>query len=348
MKIKIIDGHNDTLSRILRAGDISTEYFFGDWQNHHIDFSRLMRSDVKVLICAVFIPNPSEPSSKLLKKDETQSTPLALAIDKAYAQKQTERMLDIYSELIDRSSGKIVAITDQETLVRVLTGEQRGSILMFEGADMIEPDLSNLRQYYDAGLRVLSPTWSRTNCFATGVPLDYPGHPDQGPGLTPEGLALVKKCQSMGILIDVSHLNEKGFWNVIEISEKPIIASHSGVYAECQSPRNLTDEQLKAIAKIGGVLGVTFSTSEIRADGKTDSNTPVGAISKHILHAIEVMGSEHVAFGSDFEGTVIPNTINDICGYNVLIDDLVASGVNNEVIERIAYKNWQRVLELVL
>ena len=348
MTLKIIDGHSDLLSRSLNDEVLSSESFFTQWQNCHLDFPRLLQSFVRVLICAVFVPNPLSEQKESIETEDGFRRPLANPIDKDYAQSETAKMLAIYSELIERASGQFLPITDCKTLDRVLEGEERGSVLMFEGADMIEPDLSNLEEYYNIGLRILSLTWSRKNSFATGVPYEFPGSPDQGPGLSDEGRALVERCNSLGILIDVSHLNAKGFWDVMKLAKLPVVATHSGVHAKCPCPRNLTDEQLRAIADTGGLVGVTFSTSEIRSDGKLDVNTPVQAISEHVLHAIEVMGSEYVAFGSDFEGTIIPDEIQDICGYNVLINDLKGRKVGQEDLAKISFKNWRRVLGAIL
>ena len=126
-----------------------------------------------------------------------------------------------------------------------------------------------------AGLRSLGLVWSRPNAFATGVSFAFPGTPDEGPGLTERGRALVRACAERGILVDLSHLNERGFWDVAALEHGPLVASHSGAHALCPSPRNLTDEQLRAIGASGGLVGINFHVGFVRADGAEDPDTPL-------------------------------------------------------------------------
>ena len=127
-----------------------------------------------------------------------------------------------------------------------------------EGAEPIDPALNSLDAFYAAGLRSLGLVWSRPNLFGHGVPFSFPSSPDTGPGLTDAGKALVKACNELGIMLDVSHLNEKGFWDLAGISYRPIVATHCGAHAICPSARNLTDKQLDAIADSDGLVGINF------------------------------------------------------------------------------------------
>ena len=130
-----------------------------------------------------------------------------------------------------------------------LDGDGLAAVLHAEGAEPIGTGLDELLVLHAAGLRSLGLVWSRPNAFATGVPFGFPGVPDQGPGLTDAGRALVRACGELGILVDVSHLNARGFWEVAELGAGPLVASHSGAHALCASPRNLTDDQLRAIGE---------------------------------------------------------------------------------------------------
>lgn len=130
----------------------------------------------------------------------------------------------------------------------------------------------------------------------------FPGSPDEGPGLTDEGRALVRECNELGVLVDTSHLTERGFWDVAEATDAPLVASHSNAYALCASPRNLTDDQLRAIGDSGGVAGLNFHVGMVREDGAEDRNTPLSALAAHAVHMAEVAGVESVALGSDFDG----------------------------------------------
>ena len=151
------------------------------------------------------------------------------------------------------------------------------AIVHLEGAEAIAPDLSDLDDWHRRGLRSIGIVWSRPNAFGEGVPFRFPSSPDTGPGLTGPGLDLVHACNLRGILVDLSHLNEAGFWDVAEVTQAPLVATHSNVHALCASSRNLTDRQLDAIGESGGVVGINFGVMFLREDGANDRRTPLDA-----------------------------------------------------------------------
>jgi membrane dipeptidase len=214
-----------------------------------------------------------------------------------------------------------------------------------EGAEPIDPDLEALEFWHAAGLRSLGPVWSRPNAFAHGVPFAYPSSPDTGPGLTPAGTRLVRRCAELGIAVDLSHLNEQGFWDVAKLDLAPLIASHSGAHAICPASRNLTDAQLDAIGASGGLVGVVYAVHFIRPDGAEDTDTPLEAIAAHVRHVADRIGVEHVALGSDFDGADIPDALGDVAGLPRLLDAIRATGFSDAEMEQIAWANWRRVLE---
>jgi membrane dipeptidase len=218
------------------------------------------------------------------------------------------------------------------------------AIVHMEGAEAIAPDLSNLERWYDRGLRSLGLVWSRPNAFAEGVPFRFPSSPDTGAGLTAEGRALVEACNRLGILVDLSHLNEAGFWDVARLSDAPLVATHSNAHALCPASRNLTDVQLGAIRDSGGVVGVNFAVTFLRQDGLLVRDTPVTEIVRHIDHLAEVMGVDHVAFGSDFDGAVIPEELGSAAGLPVLVEALRTAGYDDAAVAKITHENWLRVL----
>jgi membrane dipeptidase len=177
------------------------------------------------------------------------------------------------------------------------------------------------------------------------VPFGFPGSPDQGPGLTPAGRALVRACGELGVLIDLSHLNERGFWDVADLSEAPLVASHSGAHVLCPSPRNLTDDQLRAIGERRGLVGINFHVGFLRPDGADEADTPVELIAEHAAHVASVAGVECVGLGSDFDGATMPAALGDVTGLPGLLDALRAAGFGEADVEAIAWRNWRRVLE---
>ena len=136
--------------------------------------------------------------------------------------------------------------------------------------------------------------------FGHGVPFAWPRSPDTGPGLTPAGKDLVRACNRLGIMIDLSHLNEKGFWDVARLSAAPLVATHACAHANCSSTRNLTDRQLDAIRESDGVVGVNFSVNDVRPDAQDNADTPLHQLTRHFRYLVDRIGIDRVAIGSDF------------------------------------------------
>jgi len=218
------------------------------------------------------------------------------------------------------------------------------AVMHLEGAEAIDPGLDELDSWHAAGLRSLGPVWSRANAFASGVPFRWPSSPDTGPGLTDAGRRLVRRCAELGILVDLSHLNEAGFWDVAGLDLGPLVASHSGVHAICPTSRNLTDAQLDAIGGSGGVVGIVFAVAFLRRDFAPDADTPLALIAEHARHVRDRIGVDHVALGSDFDGATIPAGLGDAAGLPRLLEALRAGGFTPDEIEAVAWRNWRRVL----
>jgi membrane dipeptidase len=218
------------------------------------------------------------------------------------------------------------------------------AVMHMEGCEAIGADLAALETFYAAGLRSLGPVWSRNNVFAHGVPFAYPMSPDTGLGLTDAGFALVKRCNELGILIDLAHITEKGFWDVAKTTDQPLVASHSNAHALTPVARNLTDRQLDAIRESRGVVGLNYATAMLRGDGRSDANTPIEDMLRHIDYLVERMGIDCVALGSDFDGATIPEGIGDAAGNQRLIAALRNLGYADKDLAKICRENWLRVL----
>ncbi|MFZ1431466.1 MAG: dipeptidase, partial [Geminicoccaceae bacterium] len=219
------------------------------------------------------------------------------------------------------------------------------AVLHIEGAEAIDPGLEALDVLHAAGLRSLGPVWSRPNIFGHGVPFRYPSSPDTGPGLTEAGKALVRACNELRIMVDLSHLNEAGFWDVAALSDAPLVATHSNAHALCACSRNLTDRQLDAIRASGGVVGLNLAVSFLRPDGRNDPNTPVQTLVDHVDHLVGRLGIDGVALGTDFDGCTVPACIKDAAGLPVLIEALRARGYDEPALRKFAHGNWLGVLE---
>jgi len=219
------------------------------------------------------------------------------------------------------------------------------AVLHLEGAEAIDPGLDALAHWHAAGLRSVGPVWSRANAFATGVQFAFPASPDIGPGLTEPGMRLVRACVELGILVDLSHLNEAGFWDVARLEPGPLVASHSGAHAICAASRNLTDAQLDAIGASGGLVGIVFATVFLRPDFADDADTPIQLIAEHARYVADRIGFEHVALGSDFDGATIPGELGDVAGLPKVLAALAEAGFDDAEIAAICWHNWRRVLD---
>jgi membrane dipeptidase len=218
-------------------------------------------------------------------------------------------------------------------------------VLHFEGAEAIGPDLDALHLFHAMGVRSLGPVWSRPTIFGHGVPFRFPSTEDTGPGLTDAGRALVKECNGLRIMLDLSHLNEAGFRDVAKLSDAPLVATHSNAHAVCASSRNLTDWQLRAIAESGGMAGLNLATCFLRPDGRESPDMSLDPVKRHIAHMLAVAGEDHVGIGSDFDGATVPQDIAGVQGLPVLVQAMREMGLGEALILKIAHGNWLRLLE---
>jgi membrane dipeptidase len=271
---------------------------------------------------------------------------LAGPLAPAWARRQIEAQRDALSRLVARSAGQIQCAVSVEDIEAARREGVFVMVLHMEGAEAIGPDLEEVEQLYAAGLRSLGLVWSRPNIFGHGVPFAYPRSPDTGPGLTPTGKELVRTCNRLGIVIDVSHLNEQGFWDVAALSTAPLVATHACAHTICPSTRNLTDRQLDAIRESNGVVGFNLSLNDVRPDADLNEDTPLDMIAHHLDYLVNRLGADRVALGSDFDGAVIPRAIKDASGLPRLIEALRVHGFDNATLWKLAVENWLRVFRL--
>jgi membrane dipeptidase len=344
--VAVFDGHNDTLLRLWSAKVDAPERLFLDGaRKGHIDLPRARQGGFAGGFFAVFPPplGRIDFSSPPPPPEGDAKLPPELAQSDAIA--ATLAMASLLFRLERASDG---ALTVCRTAADIRSAMRCGSIAALfhvEGAEAIGADLAMLDVLHAAGLRSLGPVWSRRNVFGEGVPFRFPSSPDTGPGLTDAGKDLVRACNRLRILVDLSHLNEKGFRDVAALSDAPLVATHSNVHALCPSARNLTAWQLAAIRDTGGMVGLNFATGFLRADGRMAGDTPLDVMIAHLDALLEALGEDGVGFGSDFDGAPMPAAIRDVAGLPRLIEAMQARGYGRELIEKIAWRNWVGVLE---
>jgi membrane dipeptidase len=344
--LPIFDGHNDTLLKLYLPRPGEERSFFERATLGHIDLPRAEAGGLAGGFFAVYIPPPpqeqADPDPDL--PSGAYERPLPPPLELGYAQRTALGMAATLFRLEAASAGRLRVVRTAAEVEECLAAGVMAAILHFEGAEMLDPGLEALEVFYQAGLRSLGPVWSRPNAFGHGVPFAFPRSPDTGPGLTDAGKELVRACNRLRILIDLSHLNEAGFWDVARLSDAPLVATHSNAHAICPSSRNLTDTQLDAIRESDGMVGLNFAVSFLRPDGRNDADTALETMADHVDHLVGRLGVERVGFGSDFDGATIPQAIGDAAGLPRLVEALRARGYDDAALRKLAHENWVRVL----
>src|SRR5579883_61093 len=346
-KIPVIVGHQDTLLSLYLPERGCGRDFFVRSEIGHLDLPRAQEGGIAGGFFAVFVPrDPSQPGEEfeMLPTEVGYKVRLADPLEHTYALRTALGMVALLFRLEDQAQGQLKVVHTVAELEQCLHTGVHAAILHFEGAEAIDPDLEALEVFYRAGLRSLGPVWSRPTIFAHGVQFAYPASPDTGPGLTDLGKELIRACNRLGIMIDLSHLNEKGFWDIAALSEAPLVATHSNVHELCRSTRNLTDKQLDAIKESGGLVGVNFAVSDLWENASRDADLPLEILVRHLDHLVERLGIDGVALGTDFDGTTIPAAIGDASGMPRLLEVLRTHGYDDAALRKLGHENWLRVL----
>lgn len=337
----IFDGHNDLLSCLWAEKSFTGAAFFAG-RDGDLTLEKCRKGGFAGGFFAVWVDG--DPG--------TGPDPMAVyrefpAIDAGRAQQQTAAQIAV---LLRMCRARPDAIRLCRSIAEIESAPAAGAIaaiLHIEGCEGIGADLDELHVYHAAGLRSLGPVWSRPNIFGHGVPFNFPASADTGPGLTDAGRRLVVECESLGVLVDLSHLNEAGFWDVAKISAKPLVATHSNAHAVTASTRNLTDKQLAAIAESRGLVGVNFGCQFLRLDGLKNPDTDADDVLRHLDHLLTHLGEDGVALGSDFDGAMMPDFIGDAAGLPKLRTAIMAT-YGPELTAKITWGNWLNLLGRVI
>ncbi len=324
----VFDGHEDFITQMngRRSGPRASwtgRNFFEESEKGHVDLPRAMRGGLGGCFTSIYLTD-----------ERAEMNPVGYAMDE---------MNDVF-RIADRSEGRFRICRTVADIREAWENDAFASVFMFEGADPISWSLKELRVFYEAGLRVVAPTWSRSTIFAHGVAFN--GHLPET-GLTELGRELVHECNRLGIILDVSHINPAGFADMLEESTQPVLATHSSVKAISPHVRNLDDDQIRALAKQGGTIGINFANVFLRPDTNGDDDTPLDLIVSHFDHIVDLVGDEHVSFGTDFDGTTVPAVVKDAAGLPVVLRALKAKGYSDDRLERICNGNFLRVAKAV-
>lgn len=258
---------------------------------------------------------------------------------------------------IEESDGQIMLIKNHNDIVEALENNRLGILLGFEGIEPLHNDLNLLRVFYELGVRILGICWSRSNPAADGSKFDdfeYTGY-----GLTEFGVELVKHAQELGMIIDVSHLNEKSFWDVLELVEGPLMASHSNCRSIADTPRNLSDQQIDALIRHDGLI--CFNANSLLVSFGDKDNANMQGFLKHIKYVYEHWGSEHMGFGFDLIesianyslelkaiGDMVYDSFNGHSDIPLILENLHKEGLSLDDLKNLAGANLQRLFKSVL
>ncbi len=323
-KCNVVDMHCDTLQAFF--SDIfpsltpyRTNENMGDRSTKgHVDIPRMKDGGVDCQVFAVFVSKVSNPPK-----------PLHRALN----------FVDIFYRECEKND-EITPVVSHESILRAIKSGKIAAMLSLEGGEALEVDVSILRILHKLGVRMMSLTWNHRNHLADGVNEDR----TKG-GLTNLGVKVIDEMERLGMIVDVSHLSESSFWSLSEITDSPIIASHSNCRFLCDHPRNLTDGQIEGIADKGGVIGVNFYPKFLKKKGKTT----VGDVADQIEHIINLVGVDYVGLGSDFDGiSSTPIGLDDVSMMPNITLELVLRGYGEEEIRKILGGNFLRVSSRVI
>jgi len=307
----IVDAHEDIAFHI--------NYFERDFINPDIPcmitLPGLNQAGIRLVFNTIFVHPKHRP-------DQT--------VEKAKAQVQ------VYDDIFDKNGNNVARILNNHDLDQLMSNKKIGFLTLMEGADPIE-EINDLKFYFDKGIRILGPAWNNKNKYASG--------PETDSALSDEGKKLIQEMNNLGITLDLSHLNEKCFWDAIKITNLIPIATHSNARTLTNHPRNLYDDQLLAISERGGVTGIVFYNTFL----KTGKNTPtLEDIFKHTDYIINLCGEDHVGIGTDLDGGKIeefPEEIRQISSLPVVAQYFLEKGYTEERVKKIMGSNFLRVLK---
>jgi membrane dipeptidase len=361
-KAIVTDTHNDVLSVIVQKG-----FNLGDDLKNqtHTDLSRLKQGGVDIQVFSIFC-------------DERYG--------KGTAFKYAIREMDTLKQVAYRNQDKIVLVHNFRELKKVNRAGKIAALTGIEGGHMIEENLAYLDSFYKRGARYMTLTWNNSVPWATSAADESQGKtPFGSKGLTDFGKNVVKRMNQMGMIIDISHVGEQTFQDVVITTEKPVIASHSSVYKLCPHPRNLKDEQIRAIGKNGGVIFINFYSGFLdsnymhrkrlflqnhkpEADSlarlnmslpdvedflfKIHSNEAaalrptIAQLMDHFDYVVKLIGIDHVGLGSDFDGIEsAPQGLNGVEDFPKITAALLQRGYSNRDIKKILGGNFLRVFK---
>jgi len=321
----VVDAHIDTLLDIMvppaRPSKLPTPRKFGERSTTgHVDLPRLLEGGVDLQVFAAYI----QPEYKIER-----------------ALHRVTQLIDLFHQTVSMHQDKLLLFTKVSDVYEAERRRKVAAMLSIEGGEAVEADLGVLRMLYRLGVRAMTLTWNERNQIADGA-----AEGRTKGGLTSFGVELVSEMNKIGMVIDVSHISDAGFFDVIETSNAPIIASHSNCRALCNHRRNMTDQMISRLAEKDGVMGTNFAPAFV--DEKKE-NVTLERVLDHVDHVTKLVGVDHVGLGSDFDGIEsTPKGLEDVTRLPYFTEGLVKRGYREEDIFKILGGNFLRVFKEVI
>ena len=366
-KAIVCDTHNDIISSCIEKGYSFDQDLTG---KTHSDLNRMRKGGLDAQVFSIFC-------------DGNQNNPYQFA----------NREIDTLYAWVKRNPTKMMLVSTPTQLSQAVKEHKLACIMGVEGGHMIEDDLNKLDSLYNRGVRYMTLTWNNNTSWATSAEYESGNQKKDGEvdttsqkkGLNDFGKEVVKRMNELGMMVDLSHTGEQTFWDAIQISAKPILVSHSDAYALCPAFRNLKDDQIKAVAKNGGVIDLNFypafldstvaakqkdyykkhreEKKDLIASGKKDfeadeiiakeypqevedMQAPFHLLFDHLAYIVKLAGIDHVGLGGDFDGiSITPKVLTDVTKYPMITKELVKRGYSKKDIYKILGGNFIRVFK---
>ncbi len=343
----VFDGHNDLLLRLWRNPRAREAIWLEGEGRGHLDLPRMRAGGFAGGLFAIYVPSPPDPAIDYDARMD--APPYDLPLPPLIGHEAAgPAALAIAGHLLwmERAAPEAFRLCRSAAEIRAAMADGVvAGVMHMEGAEAIDAELDALHVFHALGLRSLGPVWSRPTIFGHGVPFRFPGDSDTGAGLSEAGKRLVRECNALRVLIDLSHLNAEGFDDVAALSDAPLVATHSNAHALTPSTRNLSDRQLDLIRERSGMVGLNFATCFLRRDGRRSPKMGWDELAGHLGHLLDRLGEDGVGFGSDFDGAELPQGIGDVAGLPALQAALRERGYDAPLLRKLCHGNWLRVLE---
>ncbi|HHU76138.1 MAG TPA: membrane dipeptidase [Firmicutes bacterium] len=313
---RVFDAHCDTVGYF--TGEKGSYHFLEINERAHVDLPRLKAGGVKAQVFALFIEPHFKPNEAL---------------------KRCLYLLDAYHRVVKECPQELATVGNYAQLHEMAGTDKIAAILLVEGGEVLQGNLEVLGRLNRLGIRGLGLTWNTENQIS-GAAMEGAA----SRGLTRFGREIVREMNRLGMIIDLAHISRRGFYDVLDVSRVPVIVSHANVAAICDHPRNLTDQQMRALRENNGVLGISFYPPFI-----SHQKADLARLLDHFVHAADIMGVNHLGIGSDFDGIdVVLEELKDVSFLPRLISGLYRRGFNKKEVGKILFDNFLRVAEETL